>query len=187
MEQAIERDERFEIDNDELANWALKKIKGIRGEANRQITNLDREIARYEHEKQEVKRRSDNEAAYFESLLSGYMIRLGESGAIKYTKAGNAVYRLPDGKIKYTGSSQKLKHDDEKLLTALNNAGRDDLIKVRMEPKWAEVKKIVKIDEEGRAHIETVNAETGEIMDAIIAGVAVETVPPTITVEVSEG
>ena len=166
--------EGFVIDDDDKANWALKKIGAIRAERARIIDACDREIARYQHKKDLISASAASDENYFAGLLMNYMAALDSAGAVKRTRAGGASYRLPDGKLRLTPAKQVFeKTDADKIVKSLNEADASGYIRVKFEPDWAKLKKALTYDAESAAvMLEYVDAETGEIVKARINGVA---------------
>ena len=173
----------FVIDCDERANWALRKIREIRAETARQVENLDREIMRYQMEREKAVKAADSECAYFEGLLTVFAAKLKDDGKLRYTKSGNARYLLPDGKIKYTAPAEKWERDDEKLIQSLRAAGLNQFVRVKETPAWSELKGQLMPSEDGAAHIESVNTETGEIKRFELEGLKMTVEPAKFTIE----
>lgn len=173
----------FVIDSDEKANWALRKIREIKADAARQVENLDREIMRYQLEREKALKAADSECAYFEGLLNTFAAQLKENGKLRYTKSGNARYLLPDGKIKYTAPSEKWERDDDKLIQSLHAAGLNQFVRVKEAPAWSELKGQLIPSEGGGAHLEGVNPDTGEIVRVDLDGLALTVEPAKFTVE----
>lgn len=176
----------FVVDNDEKANWAIRKVRDVKLEEKRQIENLEREILRYQMELERVKKSADNDCKYFEGLLAAYADKLKEAGKLKFLKSGNAKYTLPDGKIKYVAASEKWQHDDDKLLESLKAAQLGQLVRVKEVPAWNEIKARLCGNEDGTAYIEAVNSETGEITRIKLDGVKSVIEPAKYVVEITE-
>ena len=185
LDYSKEEEEHFRVDDDEKANWCIKKIREIRTEKQRQTSNLEREIERYRRTIAEVEERYDAKAARFEEMLRQYMLELDGQGRLKHTKTGGASYALPDGKLRYVPEKPAWEHNDAVLLRELKAAGMNDLIKVVESPRWADVKKRLSISD-GSAQIETVDRKTGEITLVPLCGVTQVTEPMKIQVEVSD-
>ena len=180
--------EGFVIDDDDKANWALKKIGAIRAERARIIDACDREIARYQHKKDLISASAASDENYFAGLLMNYMAALDSAGAVKRTRAGGASYRLPDGKLRLTPAKQVFeKTDADKIVKSLNEADASGYIRVKFEPDWAKLKTALTYDAENAAvMLECVDAETGEIIKARINGVAWMNKAQEFKVEVDE-
>lgn len=178
----------FAVDDDDKANWALKKIGAIRAERARIIDACDREIARYQHKKDLINASAVNDENYFTGLLMNYMNKLDSAGTVKRTKAGGASYRLPDGKLRLTPAKQVFeKTDADEIIKSLNAADAGNFIRVKFEPDWAKLKKELVYDAENAAvMLECVDAETGEIIKARINGVAWTNKAQEFKVEVDE-
>ena len=80
-------------------------------------------------------------------------------------------YKLLSGTLVFKKPSQKINHDDEKLLEFLDGT---EFIKVKKSIDWAEYKKVLTISDS-----EVIDSETGEIVEAC----TVEDVPASFTIK----
>lgn len=161
----------FCITNDRAAGWAMRKIAKINADKNRMLDQIDARLeeitAALQFQAEEVRKKAENECAYFEQLLAAYFDDLPEE-AIKRTKAGRASYDLPEGKIMLTAPKREYKRDDDKLLTVLKENDMLEYIRRKETPDWAAIKKSISVSEEGTVSIVGLLGEVIET-DAIVA------------------
>src|SRR5690625_1694606 len=89
-EQENTNDDRFKVENEQQANWALRKIKQYKDEIEK--TN---KLAEEEKEKIDMWAKQENESHqdsidYFQSLLAEYAMKLKEDDPKMKTKIGRA-------------------------------------------------------------------------------------------------
>jgi hypothetical protein len=155
--------DRFVIDDDGKANWAIQKIK----EAQAEIENW-RDY--YQSNLEKITKRQNARIEYLKFLLSNYFRTVPHHK----TKTQDS-YSLPSGQLLLKRPNPKYKTDDEKLVPWLKENGLTDLIKTETVEKamWGELKK--KVTVEGTSVI----SEDGEI----IPGIEVLLQPPTFEVK----
>ena len=163
-----DENDEFIIDNDEKAEWALKKIAEERKEAQRYIDVCRSMILEYEEKIRKEEERLNKKTSYLESKLQEYFLSVKH----KSTKT-QKVYKLPSGTLKLRYRQPEFKRDEEKLLSWLKENKMLDFIKVKETPNWAELKKNVKIS--GNRAV----AEDGQIVE----GVEVIERPPVFEID----
>ena len=162
---AIEQsgEERFRVENDQQADWCLRKI-----------AEADAELARmqewYQMQSEAAQKEHDSRVGYFTALLQDYFSTV----PVKDTKTMQK-YALPSGDLVLNKSKADfVKADEEKLLKWC--ADNDPvLIKVVTSPKWADIKKRLTVIE-GKI----VDSDTGLFVD----GVELEDKPSEFKVKV---
>lgn len=164
--------ERFSVNDDKAANWAIKKIKEKVAEADRLKAIIAAEREELAAKEQAINERLDNETKYLKSLLFTYFGTV----AHKETKTQES-YKLLDGNLIFKKPSQKLVPDKEKLLAYLKANNMPEFVKVKEEVDWASYKKECEISD-GKA----VNVQTGDILPDDI--VTVEEDPGSFDVKV---
>lgn len=122
--------EMFEIDSDQKAEWALKKIAEAR-------KDRDQWISFYETQIEKVKHECDVNTANLEYMLSEFFKTVPH----KETKT-QASYVLPGGKLILKKQGPEFEHNDDLLVPWLE-ANRPELVKVKKSSNWAELKKQV--------------------------------------------
>lgn len=147
-----EADQRFVIDSDKKAEWALCAIHEHLIEADRMLAACDEQIKFYNQRKEEIAAAADRKTAYLTSLLQLYF----DTVPHKATKT-QETYALPSGKLVRKLASKKMEHDDAALMQKY-----PDFVQMKPHLVWGELKKKMKI--EGDVVIDTT---TGEIVEAI--------------------
>jgi phage host-nuclease inhibitor protein Gam len=162
--------EGFVVDSDQKAEWALRKIREHRADANRMAIVCNAEIERYEQIRKEASDKCARDCAYLESLLHAYFVTVPH----KATKTQES-YKLPTGALKQKIREPEYVRTDAEILAWLNEQGMSDYIEVKTSPKWADLKKVIAANGEA-----VIYPETGEI----IPGVKIVERDPVFMVEV---
>lgn len=154
----VTEQEGFMINDDFKAEWALKKIAEEKKELQKTELLIDSMVAEYQFKKQQAQERYQNKVRNLENMLIQYF----ETVDKKKTKT-QETYQLPSGTLKRKFGTIEYERDAEILLAWLKKNNRTDLVKVKEEPKWAELKKEVCV-----LNNKVVNTD-GEIIDGVIA------------------
>lgn len=127
---------RFVIDSDKKADWAIEKIKNERAECARlkQIA-IDR-IAELNERIKELDERTERRTGNLKALLMDYMQTVKPT---KQTKT-QTQYELLSGKLVWK-KQQPLYERDETALLAWAEQTAPELVKVKKEVSWADLKK----------------------------------------------
>ena len=157
--------ERWSIDNDKKAEWALCAMRSHIQEGDRMIAACDEQISFYKQRKEEIRAAVERKTAYLTSLLQLYFGTVPH----KATKT-QETYALPSGKLKMKLPTQSIDHDDNVLMERY-----PDFVQVKPSLAWGELKKRLTI--QGGV---VIDKTTGEIVDG---ATAVET-PAKFSVEV---
>lgn len=163
---------RFRITDDDVADWAVKKIAAAQEEYDRLTGLADREIERIKEAKSKAQSRYDADTGYLRGLLEEFFGTIGDDHK-KQTKT-TAKYKLISGTLTLKKGGTTYRRDDVALLGWLRETGREDLIRVKEEPCWGDLKK--QIETAGGI---AVIKDTGEIIE----GVELETAPDEFKVE----
>jgi len=154
-QEQVER-EAFTIQDDQAANWALRKI----GQMQKQIEDNNAlavaEIDKIEAWNKQENQKSQDGIDYFQGLLSYYALKKKEEDPKFKT------LKLPNGKLSFRKQQPKWNYDDEAVVQALKQAKLDDFIQVKESPKKADIKKAFSV-----AGDKVVNPDTGEIVEGI--------------------
>jgi tellurite resistance-related uncharacterized protein len=151
--------ERFVIDNDKKADWAIEKIKDERAEFERlRKIALDR-IAELNQRVEELQARTDRRTGNLKALLMDYMQTVKPT---KQTKT-QTQYELLSGKLVWK-KQQPLYERDETALLSWAKANAPDMVQTKESVTWGDLKKLTTLDGE-----KVVLAETGEIVDGVVA------------------
>lgn len=171
LDQEEQVNEGFQIDNDQTANWALRKIK----QHQQQIKN-NNELAQAEIEKIESWNQQENDKAqqsidYFQGLLAQYAIKKREEDP-KFKSQ-----KLPHGNIGFRKKPAKWNYQDDVLLETLKKNQLTDFIKIKEQLDKSSIKKAFQVSD-GKV----INPDTGEVIE----GVTVEEQGEDFQVKVSD-
>ena len=151
--------ERFVIDSDKKADWAIEKIKAERAEFERlRKIALDR-IAELNQRVKELQERTDRRTGNLEALLMDYMQTVKPT---KQTKT-QTQYELLSGKLVLKKQQPEFIRDEAALLDWAK-ANAPDMVQTKESVTWGELKKLTTLDGE-----KVVLAETGEIVSGVVA------------------
>lgn len=156
-ELLFKEQEPFRVQDDQTAEWCLRKIKEEEEEADRLIGWYNRQI-------EATKKRLEERSSYFKGLLEDYFPTVPFKESKTMYK-----YSLPSADLVYTKEKTDYKAADKEKLLSWCITNDPELIKVESSPKWAEIKKRLTTDAEGKI----VDSETGLFVD----GVELETKP----------
>jgi len=102
--------ERFSIQNDSQATWAMKKLREVLKKQEEQLAITRNEISILERWMETVKDRHSYPVQYFEGVLSDYARRQREEGVkTVLTPYGKAATRISDFKINCSNPDEFLK------------------------------------------------------------------------------
>ena len=160
---------QFIIDDDQKANWALRKIRQLQEKRKANIQLAEAEIERINTWLKEVNGDLEQSIDYFTGLLEGYHRQVLEQDPKAKT------IKLPYGKLKMRAQQPEFIRDNDKLLSWLKQSNKTDYIVVKESPDWAQLKKTLQVA--GNALVDT---ETGEVVE----GVEVVEREPKFSVEV---
>ncbi len=171
QEEQEEKEERFVIDTDKKATWAMRKIrknnekiKEKKELAQEVIDDLKEEIRETEKwlEQETNSIKEDNE--FFEGLLKQYAEKLREENEDLKT------HKLPFGKLQFRKQRPKWNYNDYKLMDSLKEAGFENtsIIQIKERVHKNELKDAVsegalKLTGDGRV----INPKTGEIIEGV--------------------
>ena len=130
--QEYDAPERFVIDSDRKAEWALKRIKEIMAEEEKWVEWYETKIA-------DVNADCEDAILHFAELLRQYFMTLEEKRETKTQFS----YELPSGKLVLKKSKSDFKITDEDKFTATVAERLPELMKTKTvsKPDWAEIKK----------------------------------------------
>lgn len=158
-----EEEAGFTVDDDQKAEWCLKKIREENAE-------LSRWKAFYSDQLRKLEERSQYRVSFFEDKLKAYfsMVPHKESRT-------QSSYQLPGGKLVYKHQAPEMVRDDAQLLPWVKQ-NRPELVKVTEAVDWAGLKKSLTIAENSGMAI----SEDGEV----VPGITVSERPDVFKVEV---
>ena len=155
--QADETDDgRFRIDNDNLADWAVRKIQEERAENKRLHDIAEEQAARIEEKVALADRRLESRTAFLMNRLSEYF------GTVQHKETKTqAKYQLLSGALVYTKPKYKIEKSDETALVQwLKETGNTEFVKTVETPVWGEFKKRLAI-----AGAAVVDTDTGAVVE----------------------
>lgn len=173
--ESPEAEDRFRIDDDHKAEWAVRLIADERAEAERLNAVRQQMIADYTEQIRRENERLERRTSALTALLMDYFETVPHKG----TKTQES-YQLPSGKLMRKYPAAKIERDDAAMIAWLRSNDLERFIKVKESPAWDELKKSsVSFDSDGCA----IYTPTGEIME----GVAAVPQEPVFRLELTKG
>lgn len=166
-----ENDQSFRIDNDKLADWAIRKLAEEDKERNRLITLAQEQIEDLEARIEEINHYYDNRSKFLKGHLQAYFTTVPH----KQTKT-QETYKLLSGSLVMKKQTSRINHNDEKLLSYLEENDGEIYIKLKKSVDWAEFKKNLVI-QDGKV----IDKELGTVMDNDVC--SVEDVPASFDIK----
>lgn len=163
-ENAVDNVAVFRIDDDAMADWALRKISEEQKELDRLEQIANQQILEIQMKLQREKEAYDRKTSYLKKCLQGYF----QTVPHKATKTQETYKLLSGSLVQKKSTSKMVVQDDDKLIAYFRQNDLGEYIKVKEEPKWGEFKKLLSIVDGN-----VIYTETGEIVDAV----SVENVP----------
>lgn len=152
--QTPEERERFVVDDDQKAAWAMRKLRGIKAHKAANQAIADDEIARINQWLEDSNSHLDRDEQQFTGMLTAYARLVRERDDRKSVT-------LPCGKIGSRVGQPKWNIDNDVFMKWLE-ANHKELIRVKTEPNLAEAKKVLEIVGEN-----VVDPATGEVAEGI--------------------
>lgn len=166
-ENGVDEETRFTVDDDQKADWALKKIKEIEKETER-WTDF------YEAKKKKVINANEMRKT---NLLEKLRIFFQSLEMKKETKT-QFSYELPGGKLILKKGKSDFTASDKTALAELFKERKPELVKTKVEPNWAAIKKGLHLLEDNRI---VYISEDGEVTD--VTGVELTDTPERFEVK----
>lgn len=140
------KNERFTVDSDEKADWAVRKIGEEKAEFERlkelAELNISRLKERIEKEKEQFERRT----AYLTGRLEEYFETVPKTSLNK--GATQESYKLLSGKLVRKHSKLEATYKDDELVEFLKTSA-PEYIKTVQKPMWGEYKKTLTFSDSG--------------------------------------
>jgi hypothetical protein len=159
--EIMENNERFVIDNDQKADWALRKIKEERSELERLSNLAEEEKAEIDFRLDVARKQCEHETGFLLEQLGAYF----DTVPHRKTKT-QEQYRLLSGSLVRKIGTIDYQKDEEKLAAWMQANGYSDMVATVVKPKWAGFKRLLCADPD--TGVVTV-AETGELVEGITA------------------
>lgn len=167
--------QRFRIQDDNQADWALRKIARARQDMKEAEETAAMEIEKINRWLDGQRDESLRTERFFTALLQEYYEPRFMTNPDKKT------YKLPSGKVQRRTQQPQFDRDNEALLAWLKQREMTDYIEVKETPKWGELKQQVQVVGEH------VVIKDGPLKGEIIDGVEVVHRPPIFRVITTEG
>lgn len=169
MEQPEEERKGFSINNDVVADWAIRKIADERKELERLRDIAEQQIAEIDMKMRQEEKAFERRTSFLKECLRQYFSTVPH----KATKTQES-YKLLSGSLVMKLGGLKMIKDDEKLVEYFRQNDQAEYIKTVETPKWAEFKKNLSIVDGN-----VIDTTTGAIVDVI----KVESVPDVFDVK----
>jgi hypothetical protein len=171
-ETSREKAERFRIENDGQATWAMKKLRTVLKQQKEQLTIAEHEMALIQQWIDDVKRRNEWTVRYFENLLGDYARRQREQGVKTVTTPyGKVATRMSDVKIACSNPEEFIAWASENL---------PDGVRIKKEVAVSALKELIKSGALNAIYeSQQLLTENGEVIPAI------NVVPPQVAVSIS--
>lgn len=167
--------QRFRIQDDNQADWALRKIARARQDMKEAEETAAMEIEKINRWLDGQRDESLRTERFFTALLQEYYEPRFMTNPDKKT------YKLPSGKVQRRTQQPQFDRDNEALLAWLKQREMTDYIEVKETPKWGELKQQVQVVGEH------VVIKDGPLKGEIVDGVEVVHRPPIFRVVTTEG
>lgn len=162
IDEILDQEEYSEINyhviSDNLAEWALKRIKKATDERNRLVALATEQIEELTSKINELDEKYKRETAYFKMKLYEYFNSEETRKNIKETKT-QASYKLLSGSLVFKKPTQKMEPNREKLLEYVKANNMPEFVKTKEDIDWAAYKKECEIVD-GKV----VNTQTGDLL-----------------------
>ena len=155
-----EQQDGFKIDSDSKAEWAVKRIKEAEREQNRLLALVDEERAELDVREKEILDNYAKKTDGLKALLEEYLRAQYAKEEARETNT-QITYQLLSGKLVYKKSGLELKHNADVLVNWCKEH-LPDAVNVTYTPKWAEIKKNIKVVDGIPVY-----APTGEVVDGV--------------------
>ena len=155
-----EQQEGFKIDSDSKAEWAVKRIKEAEREQNRLLALVDEERAELDVREKEILDNYAKKTDGLKALLEEYLRAQYAKDEARETNT-QITYQLLSGKLVYKKSGLELKQNADVLVNWCKEH-LPDAVNVTYTPKWAEIKKNIKVVDGIPVY-----APTGEVVDGV--------------------
>jgi phage/plasmid-associated DNA primase len=154
--------DHFIIDNDQKANWALRKIRHLKQKkkeneefANTEIEEIQKEIDEVNQWLESENDSLDNDIEYMEGLLRVYAEQL------KADDPELKTHKLPFGQLQFRKQRDKWRYDNDKLLEFAEK-NLKNTIKIKKQVDKRKLKKKIRV-----VGSKAVVADTGELIEGI--------------------
>lgn len=130
--------EGFRVDDDQKADWALRKLAVIRRKQAENQAIYDAELARISEWLSEVNTALDRDSAYFEAVLTPY--------ALQQRSEGRKTLVLPHGGIKTTAGQEKFEIESDEAFIEWAMINDKGLLRFKTEIDKTALKRLVSVE-----------------------------------------
>lgn len=135
-----EQKQVFTIDNDNLAEWALKKIKAETEEKDRLLKIVEFEKGRLKDKEFLFNKTYEDKTSFFMHKLADYFETVKDKAKITKT---TAKYKLLTGELVIKKQNPKYEYDENELYNFCQENDLVDFVEIKKSVKWGEFKKSV--------------------------------------------
>ena len=153
--QQSEERERFRLTDENMANWAIRKIAKARREFAEAEQQAERERERIDAWLDGKRKAKERDEEFFTGLLTAYYLPQHLDDPERKT------FKLPAGAFQVRAQQPEYQRDDAALVRWLEEHVMPDYLELVKKPKWGELKKII----ETKGGVATV---AGEVVDGIM-------------------
>jgi|SRR5690625_667599 len=164
-----EQTQRFKVTDVNSLNWALRKMAAIDAKIKEVNGLADAEIERIENYRKQELSSLQQSQDFFQGLIGEYALKRREEDP-KFKSE-----KTPYGRITWTKKQPKWIYSDDEIIAYLEENKRNDLLRIKKEPVKTEIKKLFRVNDDGR-----VFDEDGQE----VPGISVETIPDELKVKV---
>ncbi len=169
--------DRFVVDDDHTADWALRKLGQIEAQKGERAAFAEAEIERLQVWQAYEDRQAERFAAYLTTLLRPYYDQLKAEGKVS---ARHKRYRLPHGTLTARQAPIEWEVDEVALLAWAEATDPERLVRVTKVPAWNVIKPQLMPARDAplaEATLEVIDPRTGEVRVVTVAGVRVKAGP----------
>lgn len=164
--------QRFIVDDDDKANWALRKLAKIEAEEKRIQKNYEMEMQRLASWRDEKLAKLKGPRSFFEGLLFGYMRILRANHEKENKPAKSFRYDLPLAVLRIKDQDPKYERDEKVLVDFFEANGYINYVNAKevKSPNWATFKDLLKtggLKIEGSHLIDTATGQKIEGIEVI--------------------
>jgi len=169
--------DRFVVDDDHKADWALRKLAQLDAHKRERGAFAAAEIERLPGLEALEDRQTERFAEYLTTLLRPYYDQLKAEGKVSARHKG---YRLPHGTLTARQAPIEWEVDETKLLAWAEATDPETLVRVKKAPAWHVIKpKLIPASDDplAEATMEVIDTRTGEVRVVPVPGVRVKAGP----------
>lgn len=160
-EEVREEKERFVIDDDNKACWALKEIKKLQEKVAQKEELAKTQKRQIDEWLEDETKKHQESINYLESLLMQYGFELKKKDPKLKT------HSLPFGDLRFRKQQPKWEYDDAKLLESVKEAELNEVIKIKESVNKAGLKKLVKKEKAVIENGQVIITDLGVVLEGV--------------------